>query len=404
MTAQGGTRSEEPPVDCCIVGAGPAGAVLAYILARRGLGVTLLEACQDFERDFRGDTFHPLLMEIMAELGLADEVMALSVAKIPQLVGETPAGSFVGLDFSTLKTRYPFITMIPQSRFLAFLTREAAKFPGFELRMGANVSELIERDGSVVGVRYRSGWERREVRATLTVGADGRGSTTRRLGGFREIKMTPPMDVFWLRLPRRAGAEQPGMRTIMRSGHMMVLMDRGDHWQAAYVIRKGTHREVRASGLEAFKASIEEAAPEFAGRLGELDDWKKVSALSVRASRLKRWHRPGLLLIGDAAHVMTPAGGVGINVAVQDAVVAANVVARPLEEGRLRERHLASIRRRRALPVWLVQGYQRVGQRVIVSPALEDSFRQPAILKLPIIRKLPARLIGIGPWRVHVRV
>ena len=392
-------------VDCCIVGAGPAGAVLSYLLARRGLRVTLLEACHDFDRDFRGDTFHPGLMEIMEELGLAERVLKLSLARITKASVETTSGCVTLYDFSRLKTAYPFITMIPQARFLDFLTREAAQFPSFELQMGANVQELIEEAGVIKGVRYRGGsGAQQEVRATLTVGADGRSSAMRRLGGFALVKKTPPMDVLWFRLPRRPGEDQPGFRTLIQRGHMMVLFNRGDYWQAGYVIRKGSYRDVRSAGLKAFRRSIEEAAPEFTGQLDELKDWKKIAALSVESSRVKRWHRPGLLLIGDAAHVMTPVGGVGIHVAVQDAVVAANVLVGPLQENHLAARHLAAIRRRRLLPVAVIQAYQRIAQEQVVTPALSDDFAPPAFLKVPLIRNLPARLLGIGLWRVHVRV
>ncbi len=391
--------------DCCIVGAGPAGAVLAYLLARRGLRVALLEACHDFDRDFRGDTFHPGLMEIMEELGLSERVLNLSLARITKATVETTSGSVILYDFSRLKTAYPFITMIPQARFLEFLTREAAQFPSFELRMGANVLELIEEGGVIKGARYRDGsGMQQEVRAPLTVGADGRGSAMRRLGGFALVKNTPPMDVLWFRLPRRPGDNQAGFRTLIQHGHMMVLFNRGDYWQAGYVIRKGNYRDVRSAGLEAFRRSIETAAPEFTGQLDELNDWKKIAALSVESSRVKRWHRPGLLLIGDAAHVMTPVGGVGINVAVQDAVVAANVLVGPLREHCLAAKHLAAIQRRRLLPVAVIQAYQRIAQKQVVTPALSDDFAPPAFLKVPLIRNLPARLLGIGLWRVHVRV
>ena len=392
-------------VDCCIVGAGPAGVVLAYLLARRGLRVTLLEACQDFNRDFRGDTFHPILMEIMEELGFAERVLKLGLSRITKATVETPSGVFTLYDFSRLKTAYPFITMIPQERFLEFLTRETLEFSGFEICMGANVQELIEEDGVVKAVRYRgpSGMQR-EVRAALTVGADGRGSAVRRLGGFTLVKKTPTMDVLWFRLPQLFGEGHAGFRTLIQRGHMMVLFDRGGYWQAGYVIRKGSYREVRAGGLEAFRNSIETAAPEFAGQLDELNDWKNIAALSVESSRVTRWHRPGLLLIGDAAHVMTPVGGVGISVAVQDAVVAANILIRPLQERRVVAKHLAAVQRRRLLPVAVIQAYQRVAQRQVVSPALRDDFAPPALLKVPVLRHLPARLLGIGLWREHVRV
>jgi 2-polyprenyl-6-methoxyphenol hydroxylase-like FAD-dependent oxidoreductase len=391
--------------DCCIVGAGPAGAVLAYLLARRGLRVTLLEACEDFDREFRGDTFHPALMETMQELGLADRVLQLSSSRITKATVETSSGCVTLYDFGRLGTPYPFISMIPQQRFLEFLTQETTRFPTFELCMGANVQELIEENGVVMGVRYRgASGELQEIRATLTVGADGRSSTVRRLGGFTLVKNAPPMDVLWFRLPKATGKDQAGFRTLIRLGHMMVLFNRGDYWQAGYVIRKGSYREVRAEGLDSFRRSVETAAPEFAGRLNGLNDWKSIAWLSVESSRVTRWHRPGLLLIGDAAHVMTPVGGVGISVAVQDAVVAANVLAGPLQEKRVLASHLAAVQRRRLLSVRVIQAYQRVAQKQIVTPALNAEFERPAFLKIPLVRRLPARLLGIGLWREHVRV
>jgi 2-polyprenyl-6-methoxyphenol hydroxylase-like FAD-dependent oxidoreductase len=255
----------------------------------------------------------------------------------------------------------------------------------------------------VTGVRYRGADGEGEMRAQLTVGADGRGSVVRRLGGFDSVDAAASIDVLWFRLTKPTGDAHPGFRTIITAGALLVLFDRGDHWQVGYVIRKGDRQQVRRAGLETLRESIRAAAPEFTESVEELREWRQISALTVKSSRVKRWHRPGLLLIGDAAHVMTPIGGVGINVAVQDAVVAANRLARPLHRHRVTRWHLASIQRWRIVPVMLVQGYQRLTQRRVAAPALNETFSQPAFVRIPFVRNAITRLLAIGPWRVRVR-
>ena len=398
-------RDPGSEVDCCIVGAGPAGAVLGLLLARQGLRVVLLEACADFDREFRGDTLHPSAMEIMDELGLAERLLALPHSKIRRGVGETPEGSILFYDFARLETRFPYVTMLPQARFLEFVTAEAARYPGFELRMEAGVHELIrDAEGAVAGVRYRAGADVGEVRARLTVACDGRGSTVRRLAGLRPVRQSPPMDVLWFRLPRDGPAGENGFRSLIGPGHLLVLVDRKDYWQAGCVIRKGDFRQLRERGLASFRESLEVMAPEFRGGFGSLDDWRKIAVLSVESSRLSRWSKPGVLLIGDAAHAMSPIGGAGISLAIQDAVVAANRLAGPLARGTLEEAHLWDVERRRYPAVWIVQAFQSLVERFLVSAALDEGrpLRLPRILRLPIIREIPTRLIAFGPWRVHV--
>ena len=389
--------------NCCIVGGGPAGAVLALILARQGIPVKLLEAHKDFERDFRGDTIHPSVMEIMEQLGLADRLLELPHSKLHQLTINTENDSVTVADFSRLKTRYPYIMVIPQVKFLNFITDEAKRYPNFELITGANVQEIIEEDQVIKGVRYRGhgGWH--EVRAVLTVGADGRHSRLRQLAGFQPIETSPPMDVLWFRLPRKA-EEAEGLSGRFGKGQIVVLLDRSEQWQIAYVIPKGRYQHLRTAGLEALRQSLVEVVPELSDRVEQLHDWSQVAFLSVESNRLPRWHRPGLLLIGDAAHVMSPVGGVGINYAIQDAVVAANVLSNDLKTGTVKISHLATVQRHREIPTRFIQAFQSVAQQRIFARVLnsDPSFQLPAFLRIPILRDLPAKLIAFGIWKVHV--
>jgi 2-polyprenyl-6-methoxyphenol hydroxylase-like FAD-dependent oxidoreductase len=399
---------------CCVVGAGPGGAVLTLLLARKGVKVTLLEAHPDFDREFRGDTLHPSVMEIMDELALADRLLELRHSKIRTFTLQTPTGPFTPIDLSHLDTRFPYITMMPQTDFLEFITEEAKRYPNFRLVMGARVRELIEEDGVVRGVRYEDAdGNKHEVRAMLTVGADGRGSRVRRLAGVEPMKTSPPMDVLWFRLPREEGDPQGVVGRVGR-GHIAVALDRNDYWQAGYVIPKGTYPELRHAGIETLRGSYAELIPELADRVGHLEDWRQVSLLSVESSFCPKWYKAGLLLIGDAAHVMSPVGGVGINYAIQDAVVAANVLGEPLKESqaRLKDldlRHLAAVQRRREWPTRIIQAFQSQIQQRVLAPTLRSNqpFAPPKLLRLalrvPVLRDLPARLVGFGPWRVHLK-
>ncbi|NEQ25478.1 MAG: FAD-dependent oxidoreductase [Microcoleus sp. SIO2G3] len=391
---------------CCIVGGGPTGAVLALLLARQGVPVMLLEAHKNFDRDFRGDIIHAGVMEIMDELGLTDSLLKqIPHTKTDKISFMTSKQAITFADFSRLRTRHPYATIIPQVKFLEFLTAEARRYPHFQLLMGANVQELIEEDGIIRGVRYRGndGWH--EVRALLTIGADGRFSRIRQLAGMELIKSSSSMDLLWFRLPRRP-EEPEGL--IARFGCRRILVTYNNfenNWQIAYIIPKGYYRQLRASNIEALRQSIVEFVPEFADRVEHIKDWNQASLLSVEVGCLSRWYRSGLLLIGDAAHVMSPVGGVGINYGIQDAVVAANVLGDPLKAGHVRLSHLAAVQRQRELSVRTTQAFQSFIQKHIITKALQsnNTLRLPIYLRLPLLRDIPARLLSFGIWPAHVK-
>lgn len=390
---------------CIVVGGGPAGGVLSYMLARRGIPVTLLEMHQDFERDFRGDTLHPSILEIMDELGLAERLLQLPHTRISQATLPTEAGPITVADLSTLKTKFPFVALMPQARFLDFVTGEARRFPNFQLIMGAMVDELIEENGNVRGVRYRAEGSHHELRAALTVGADGRFSKLRHLSGLGQaaIHASPPMDVLWFRLPRKPN-DPHGALGRFGAGHLIIQLDRDQEWQIGFIIRKDSYRALRAAGLEALRHEVAQTAPELAGRVSALADWQQVSLLSVQADRLPIWYRPGLLLIGDAAHVMSPAGGNGINYAVNDAVAAANILSGPLKAGTVSVADLARVQRRRERPTRIIQAIVNVMQEQVLRPALESTkpLAVPGFVPWPLVRHLGARVIGLGIGREHV--
>jgi 2-polyprenyl-6-methoxyphenol hydroxylase-like FAD-dependent oxidoreductase len=392
---------------CCIVGAGPAGAILALLLARKGVEVTLLEEHMDFERDFRGDTVHPSTMEILEQLGLAERLLQLEHTKAPVLAFQTPRGNPIAVDFRHLHTPYPYITLIPQARFLEFITREASHYPTFHLAMGARAERLIEEDGYIHGVQYRGhdGWH--ELRAILTVGADGRFSRVRKLAGFEPVKSSAPMDVLWFRLPHEANdTQRDGF--ILGPGHFLVQLNRGDTWQLGYIILKGSYQQVKAAGLPHFREEIARLVPAFKERLETITEWKQISVLSVESSRVPRWYKPGLLLIGDAAHVMTPVGGVGINYAIQDAVAAANLLTEDLKAGKVRTENLARVQKRREPPTRKIQAFQNIAQRRVarILHTEQAQIIPPAIallLRLPFLRNWQANLIAFGPRPERVR-
>jgi 2-polyprenyl-6-methoxyphenol hydroxylase-like FAD-dependent oxidoreductase len=392
---------------CCIVGAGPAGALLALLLARQGIEVTLLEARTNFDRDFRGDTIHPAVLAILDELGIADRLLQLRHTTLEVITVETPRGEVSLGDFRQLKTKYAYLALLSQKDFLEFLTTEAARFPSFHLVMGAQVNALLEESGRISGVRYRGSDGDYEVHAGLTVGTDGRFSRVRKLADFEPIKTSPLMDVLWFRLSHKPeDREQPFAHFVQ--GHIVLTLPRFEYWQIGLVITKGTYQQMRAAGLEQFRHTLATVAPPFADRVEELREWKQLAVFSVEANRLPRWYRPGLLLIGDAAHAMSPVGGVGINYAIQDAVVTANVLTEKLQYGVVQVQDLAKVQCQREWPTRVMQAFQHLYQDQVLAPVLRAQ-KTPVpspllrfLLRTPLVNMLLTRLIAFGVKPAHV--
>ncbi len=393
---------------CCIVGGGPGGMMLGLLLARAGIDVAVLEKHADFLRDFRGDTIHPSTLELMSELGVLEDFLKLPHQEVRTLRGQIGDVSLPVADFSHLPTRCKFLAIMPQWDFPNLLAGQAARYPTFHLMMQAEVNGLTEASGRVVGVRSTTPGGPLEVRSAVVAAADGRHSVVREKAGLRIQELGAPVDVLWFRLSRRPGDPE---ETIGRFdiGRIFIMINRGEHWQFGYVIPKGSLEEIRQRGIEAFRGEAVKLAPFSADRVGELRDWEEVKLLTVRVDRLPRWYRPGLLCMGDAAHAMSPIGGVGINLAVQDAVAAANLLAEPLREGRLTTDHLRRVQRRRELPTRITQWLQVAIQRRVITRVLAGTGRlePPLPLRLlarfPCLRRLPARLIGIGIRPEHVK-
>jgi len=404
------SRSSTDEVRCCIAGCGPAGAVLGLLLARAGVRVVVLEKHADFLRDFRGDTIHPSTLEILNDIGLADRFLReLPHSEVSEFTMRLPNGTPVKVNFRSLHTRYPFVAFVPQWDFLEFIITEAKRYPTFELKLQAEVDDLLFEDGRVAGVRYRAPEGSGEIRALLTVGADGRSSRVREAARLPLVETSPPMDVLWFRVSRRStDVESAELR--IAPGHFFALINRRDYWQIAHAIPKGAYEGVRAEGLDAFRRSFATGVPDLADRATEIQDWDQIKLLTVRADRLRRWYRPGLLCIGDAAHAMSPVAGVGINVAIQDAVEAANLLWAPLRRGDVEVRHLARVQRRRELAVRITQAFQGIMQQWIVAPNLADATTEPSVplimrvgTRLPVIKNLPGMIVGMGLWRTRVR-
>lgn len=392
-----------------IGGCGPAGAVLGLLLARAGVEVVVLEKHGDFLRDFRGDTIHASTLTLLDELGLGEDFARLPHQRVETLGVTTDDSEHTLADFRRLPGRHQEIAFLPQWDFLDFVTHHAAALPTFRLQLEAEATGLRTEAGKVVGLSYRDSRGREhEVRADLTVAADGRRSVLRASAGLRARRHGAPMDVLWFRLCRRETDVERTAGRLSR-GRLLIRIDRGAYWQTAYVIPKGGYNRLRARGLDAFRADLARLEPFLADRVGELRSWDDVSVLDVQVDRLRRWHRPGFLCIGDAAHAMSPIGGVGINLAVQDAVAAANLLVDPLWSGTLTERDLAKVQRRRSLPTMLTQRGQRTIQDRFLAPLLagESAGGTPPLLRLldrfPALQGVTAYLIGIGVRPEHVR-
>jgi 2-polyprenyl-6-methoxyphenol hydroxylase-like FAD-dependent oxidoreductase len=382
--------------------------MLGFLLARAGVEVVVLEKHADFFRDFRGDTIHPSTLELTHELGLLDEFLKLPHQKVERISGQIGATTVAIADFTHLPTVCKYTALMPQWDFLDFLAAQGKHYPCFDLRMSAEAVDLIEEGGRIAGVIAKTPEGELSIRADLVVGADGRHSTVRERAGLIGDDYGAPMDVLWFRLSRK---ESDTTETFghVEAGAMMITLDRGDYWQCAYVIAKGGIERVKAEGLDAFRRRVVTMSPFLANRIGEIKGWDDVKLLSVAVDRLRRWWRPGLICIGDAAHAMSPIGGVGVNLAIQDAVAAANRLAAPLKARRLSDADLAAVEARRTLPVRLTQRLQITIQNRAVSAVLAAQARPrpPVAMKLldafPVLRRLPARLIGMGFRPEHVR-
>lgn len=398
---------ESVSTTCCIAGGGPAGMMLGLLLARAGVRTTVLEKHADFLRDFRGDTIHPSTLEVMHELDLLTPFLRLPHHKARHLSAQFGERKLRVADFSHLPVRCGFIAFMPQWDFLDFLADRAGRFPNFELRMDTEVDDLLCEHGQVCGVSAQTPEGRLEVRAPLVVAADGRGSTVRELSGLEVEALGAPMDVLWFHLPRGRDDPDEAMGRFA-AGRMLIMINRTDYWQCGFVIAKGSLDAVRARGLPAFRQLIAELAPFAANRVGTIDDWDQVKLLTVAVDRLPVWHQPGLLVIGDAAHAMSPIGGVGVNLAIQDAVATANLLAEKLLEGRPDREDLAAVQRRREWPTRVTQRLQLIIQNRVIKSVLAGAGRlEPplplrAIAALPLLQRLPARLIGLGIRPEHV--
>ena len=393
---------------CCIAGGGPAGMMLGFLLARAGVEVVVLEKHADFLRDFRGDTIHPSTLELMHELGLVDEFLRLPHQEVRELAVSIGGKSMPIADFTHLPTHCRFLALMPQWDFLDFLAKHGARYPTFRLVMQAKVTGLIEDGGRIAGVEAETPEGPLRVRAPLVVAADGRSSDVRRLAALGIRDIGAPMDVLWFRLSRRP--DDPGQTGgYVQAGRVFVMLDRGDYWQCAFVIAKGSIDALRTRGLDSVREEITALAPFLRDRVGELADWDQLKLLTVAVDRMPRWHHPGLLCIGDAAHAMSPIGGVGVNLAVQDAVAAANILAEPLRRGVVDEALLVRVQRRREWPTRVTQAIQVVVQKRLIARVLTSTqaIAPPFMLRLfgrlPLLRRLPARVVGLGVRPEHIR-
>jgi 2-polyprenyl-6-methoxyphenol hydroxylase-like FAD-dependent oxidoreductase len=393
---------------CCIAGGGPAGMMLGFLLARAGIDVIVLEKHKDFFRDFRGDTIHPSTLELMHELGLLDEFLKVPHQEVSHLTFQVGAERIPMVDLSHLPTRCKFVALMPQWDLLDFLAKQGRRYSHFHLRMEAEATDLIVEGDRVTGLRAKTPDGDIEIQATLVVGCDGRHSTIRERAGFTVDDIGAPIDVLWFRLSRKASdTEDTGGH--IEAGKMLVMLNRRNYWQCAYVIPKGGIETVKREGLAAFRDRISEIEPFLKDRVDELKSFDDIKLLTVAIDRLRQWHRPGLLCIGDAAHAMSPVGGVGVNLAVQDAVAATNILAEPLRAGAVTTEHLAAVQARRAFPVQVIQRVQVIVQNKLLSPALASRERPkpPFAMRLiqwfPVLRRIPARIVGLDVRPEHIQ-
>jgi 2-polyprenyl-6-methoxyphenol hydroxylase-like FAD-dependent oxidoreductase len=382
--------------------------MLGFLLARAGVRVTVLEKHADFLRDFRGDTVHPSTLEMMHELGLLDDFLALPHSEVKQITMQIGDDRVTIGYFDQLPVHSKFIALMPQWDFLNFLAAHGKRYATFDLRMKAEATDLIEEDGRIVGLRAKTPDGEIEIHTDLVVGCDGRHSTLRERAGFVVEDLGAPMDVMWFRLSRKASDPDETFGHI-EAGRMMVMLNRTDYWQCAYVIPKDGAEAVRAKGLDIFRARVTEMSPFVSDRLGEIESWDKVKLLTVAVDRLRKWYRPGLICIGDAAHAMSPIGGVGINLAVQDAVAAANILAEPLRRGAVTMSTLNDVQKRREFPTRVTQRLQIVLQNRIIGPALASRGKRPKapwffkMLQWPLLRRIPGRVMALGVRPEHIR-
>ena len=380
--------------------------MLGFLLARAGVAVIVAEKHPDFLRDFRGDTVHPSTLEMMHELGLLDEFLKLPHSVVKQITLQIGEDRVVVGHFDHLPVRCKFIALMPQWDFLNFLADRGKGYRTFDLRMQTEAIGLIEENGRVVGVQTKTPDGELQIRADLIVGCDGRHSTIRAKAGLESDNYGAPMDVLWFRLSRKPSDSEETFGHI-EGGRMMVMLNRNDYWQCAYVIPKGSADDVRRAGLDKFREVVGEMSPFVRDRLGEIESWDSVKLLTVAVDRLRRWCRPGLLCIGDAAHAMSPIGGVGINLAVQDAVAAANILAEPLRRGSVSIETLERVQRRREFPTRFTQRLQIVLQNNIIGPALGGRRpKAPLFMKMlqwPLLRRIPGRLLALGIRPEHIR-
>ena len=382
--------------------------VAGLLFARAGVSTTVLEKHGDFLRDFRGDTVHPSTLRLFSELGLLDRLLQRPHNKVYGIGGTIGSRQLTIADFSHFDPRWNFTALMPQWEFLDFVADEARAHPHFQLIMNAEATGLLNGEERVTGVVYRHEGGERELRTRLVIAADGRRSILRTEAGLPLRTLGAPIDVFWFRVPKQP---TPDNKTtgIFVAGRIMVLLDRGDYWQCAYVFPKGSEETVKARGLDAFRQEVAQVAPVLAGEVKAVASWDDVRLLTVALDRLECWHKPGLLIIGDAAHAMSPVGGVGINVAIQDAVAAANLLAERMAEGEPVDGLLGKVRKRRLLQVRLIQRFQKLAQDRIITPLLGRStqFEPPLLLRMlnryPLLRRIPAAFLGFGPRPEHIR-